>query len=74
MVSAVRLPPEIIEDARKNAQLSYRTIPKQIEYWYRLGKLAEENPDLPLGFIKGALEGRLEMENGDISPFKFRKS
>jgi hypothetical protein len=73
MTSAIRLPPEIIEDARKNAQLSYRTIPKQIEYWYRLGKLAEENSDLPLEFIKGAMQGRLEMENGDTSPFEFRK-
>jgi hypothetical protein len=74
MTTAVRLPQEVIEDARKNAQLSCRTIPKQIEYWYRLGKLADENPDLPMEFIKGALEGRLEMESGDISPFEFRKS
>jgi hypothetical protein len=74
MTTAVRLPPEIIEDARKNAQLSCRTIPKQIEYWYRLGKLADENPDLPLEFIKGALEGKMEMEGGDISPFEFRRS
>jgi hypothetical protein len=74
MTTAVRLPPEVLEDARKNAQLSCRTIPKQIEYWYRLGKLADENPDLPMGFIKGAMEGRLEMESGDISPFEFRNS
>jgi hypothetical protein len=73
MTSAVRLAPEIIEDARKNARLSCRTIPKQIEYWYRLGKLTEENPDLPLAFIKGAMQGRLEMENGETSPFEFRK-
>ncbi|GHV17983.1 hypothetical protein FACS189493_6650 [Spirochaetia bacterium] len=74
MTTAIRLPPEIIEDARKNAQIGCRTIPKQIEYWYRLGKLADENPDLPMEFIKGALEGRLEMESGDVSPFEFRKS
>jgi hypothetical protein len=73
MTSAVRLPPEILEDARKNAQLSCRTMPKQIEYWYRLGKLADENSDLPMEFIKGVLEGRLEMDGGDVSPFEFRK-
>ena len=72
MTVAVRLPPEIIEDARKNAQLNCRTTPEQIEYWYRMGKLADENPDLPMEFIKGALEGRLEMENGELSPFEFR--
>jgi hypothetical protein len=73
MTNAVRLPREIIEDARKNAQITYRTIPKQIEYWYRMGKLADENPDLPMEFIKGALAGKAEMENGDVSPFEFRK-
>ncbi|MDR3238428.1 MAG: hypothetical protein LBT84_07985 [Spirochaetia bacterium] len=44
-----------------------------IEYWYRLGKIAEENSELPLDFIKGALEGKREMETGDVSPFEFRK-
>ncbi|GHU91056.1 hypothetical protein FACS189476_11590 [Spirochaetia bacterium] len=50
------------------------TTAEQIEYWYHLGKLADENPDLPMEFIKGALEGKLEMEGGDVSPFEFRKS
>jgi hypothetical protein len=54
--------------------MTYRTIPKQIEYWYRMGKLADENPDLPMEFIKDALAGKVEMENGDVSPFEFRKS
>jgi hypothetical protein len=74
MTTAVRLPPDVLEDARKNAELSCRTTPEQIEYWYRLGKLADENPDLPMAFIKGAMEGRLELESGDVSPFEFRKS
>jgi hypothetical protein len=39
-----------------------------------MGKLADENPDLPMEFIKGALAGKGELENGDVSPFEFRKS
>ena len=73
MSVAVRLSEEIVNDAQKYATLSLRSVPKQIEYWYRLGKLADENPDLPLEFIKGALEGKLEMEHGDVSDFVFRQ-
>jgi hypothetical protein len=74
MAVAVRLPEEIVKDAQKYASLSLRSVPKQIEYWYRLGKLTDENPDLPLDFIKGVLEGRLEMEQGEVSVFSFRSA
>ncbi|GHV84151.1 hypothetical protein AGMMS50212_14910 [Spirochaetia bacterium] len=73
MAVAVRLPESVVNDARRFADLSYRTIPKQIEYWYYLGKLADENPDLPAAFIKGILEGKQEIENGEVTPFEFRK-
>jgi hypothetical protein len=72
MAVAVRLSEEIVKDAQKYASLSLRSVPKQIEYWYRLGKIADENPDLPLDFIKGILEGKQEMEGGEVSAFSFR--
>jgi hypothetical protein len=71
MAVAVRLPEEIVRDAQKYASLSLRSVPKQIEYWYRLGKIADENPDLPLDFIKGTLEGKMEMDRGEVSAFSF---
>ena len=74
MSVAVRLPAEIVADAQKHAELSLRSVPKQIEYWYRLGKMAEENADLPLSFIKASLEGKLEMERDEVSDFEFRKA
>lgn len=73
MSVAVRLSEEIVHDAQKYAELNFRSVPKQIEYWYRLGKIADENPDLPLAFIKGVLEGKLEMERGEVSAFEFTK-
>jgi hypothetical protein len=72
MAVAVRLSEEIVKDAQKYASLSLRSVPKQIEYWYRLGKIADENPDLPLDFIKGVLEGKQELEGGEVSAFSFR--
>ena len=73
MAVAVRLSESIVNDAHRFADLSYRTIPKQIEYWYYFGKLADENPDLPASFIKGVLEGKQEMENGEVVPFEFKR-
>lgn len=29
--------------------------PKKIEYWARIGKLADENPGLPLGFVRDTI-------------------
>jgi hypothetical protein len=73
MVSnAVRLSEEILDAAIACAPLNSRSVPKQIEHWAKIGKIAEENPDLPYEFIKGILEAKNEMERGDISEFIFR--
>jgi len=53
-------------DARRHASVNNRSIPDQIEYWSRIGKLAEENPDLPYEFIKGILLGLQEIKDGDV--------
>lgn len=33
----------------------------------QLGKLGEENPDLPIGFVKDVLVSLQEVEAGDVS-------
>ena len=71
--NAVRLSDEIMKAAGTYALLNSRSIPKQIEHWAKIGRIAEENPDLPYEFIKGVLEGKSEIENGEISEFKYRK-
>jgi len=71
--NAVRLCEEVMESAAAYAPGNSRSVPKQIEHWVKIGKLAEENPDLPYSFIKDALEAKLEMERGDVSTFNFRK-
>ena len=75
MLSAqsVKLSPQVVFDAKKNAVLENRSVPKQIEYFYQMGKIAFENPDLPMGFIKGAMAGALEIEDADVSDFEFRR-
>ena len=71
MATAIKLSDELIKDAAINGKAQHRSTPKQIEYWARLGKIAEENPDLPLGFIKGIVIGKEEINAGDVSEYEF---
>lgn len=71
--NAVRLSEEIMKAATTCAPVNSRSVPKQIEHWAKIGKIAEENPDLPYSFIKGVLEAKNEIEHGDVSEFSFRK-
>jgi hypothetical protein len=69
---AVKLSADILNVAKTCATLNSRSIPKQIEHWAKIGKIAEENPDLPYEFITGVLEGFKEIERGETTPFEFR--
>ncbi len=71
MNTAVRLSEEIIQQARIRSEVMERSIPKQIEYWAKIGKIAEENPDLPYTFIKDVLLGQQEAANDHLAPYRF---
>lgn len=71
MSKAIKLSDELIHDAAVNGKAQHRSTPKQIEYWARIGKIADENPDLPLSFIKGLLTGLEERKAGDVSVYQF---
>lgn len=70
MAKAIKLSDELVNDATAHAKAQHRTPPRQIEYWARIGKIAEENPDLPLGFVKDILVGMEEAEAGDVTEYK----
>jgi len=71
MAVTIKLSDELVGDARAYAKLEHRTPPKQIEHWARLGKIAEENPDLPFNFIREILLSHKEAEQGQLEPYKF---
>lgn len=51
----VKLSESLVAQAKRYAQAQHRTVPKQIEYWSQIGKIAEENPDLPFNMIRDIL-------------------
>ena len=71
MPSVVKLSDALINDARPYANAMHRSIPKQIEYWARLGKAAEENPDLPISMIQDIFVSLEEANAGNFQPYKF---
>lgn len=69
--TTVKLSEKLINEARRYGSVCSRSTPKQIEHWSRIGKIAEENPDLSYDFIKGIMLAKLEVEDGEVAPYKF---
>ena len=55
---AVRISLEMYNLARMTAEGINRSTSGQVEYWARLGRAAENNPDLPIDFIKDILASK----------------
>lgn len=51
----VKLSENLVEQAKAYGQIEHRSVPKQIEYWSQIGKVAQENPDLPFSMIREIL-------------------
>ena len=51
----VKLSNNLVDQAKRYAIIQHRSLPKQIEYWSQIGKIAEENPDLPYAMIRDIL-------------------
>jgi hypothetical protein len=64
----VKLSEELVAQAKRYAQTQHRSVPKQIEYWSQIGRIAEENPDLPFSVIRDIL---LADQEEPVGEYKF---
>jgi len=71
MATAVRVSDSLLREARLVSSVEKRSVTGQIEYWAKIGKCAEENPDLTYHLIKDILFGLEELEQGEVSEYKF---
>ena len=69
--TTIKLSDKLINEARRYGIVCSRSTPKQIEYWARIGKIAEDNPDLSYDFIKGILIAKQEVDDGETTPYQF---
>ena len=55
MAINVKLSESLVEQAKLYASIEHRSVPKQIEYWSQIGKIAADNPDLSFATIRTLL-------------------
>lgn len=70
MSTAIRINDSLYQDAKELATAEFRSVPEQIEYWATIGKLALENPDLPIEFIRDVMIAKREQKS---ELFEFKK-
>ena len=51
----MKLSENLVQQAKVFGSVEHRSVPKQIEYWSQIGKIAQENPDLPFSLIREIL-------------------
>ena len=65
MAVALKLSDALVEDAKVVGAAEHRSVPKQIEYWSQIGRIAAENPDLPFSVIRDILVADQEAPVGE---------
>lgn len=68
---AVRISDKLINDAKIQSKVENRSLTGQIEYWAKIGKIAEENPDLPYTLLKEILIGLEQLDSGQGIEYTF---
>ena len=71
MTTAVRVSDKLVREAKLFSSVDKRSLTGQIEHWARVGKCAEENPDLTYSLIKEILIGLEELQQGESSEYTF---
>jgi hypothetical protein len=71
MAQSVRLSDTLVKQAKAVGEVMSRSGAGQIEYWAKIGKIAEENPDLSYEFIRDSLLAKAEIDNGLVDDYEF---
>jgi len=71
MSVAVKLSDDVVDAARIQSRIDQRSLGAQLSYWAKLGRVAEENPDLPFSFIHEVMLSHAEAEDGQLEPYIF---
>jgi len=64
MAISVRLDDGFVAHAKVHAEAEHRSVPKQIEYWARIGQIMMDNPDLPYEFVRESILASEEVKQG----------
>ena len=70
-VTTLRLEDTVRKRVQARALAKRRSLSEQMKYYLFLGMVAEDNPDLPLLFIKDLLEAKEEVLVGLSVPYRW---
>ena len=71
--TSIRIDQTLYDLARSEAAAEHRSIAGQVEYWATVGRVALDNPDLPVSFIAESLASLAEQREAAV-PFVPRSS
>lgn len=69
--TAVKIDSSIVESAKVYGVAASRSATKQIEYWAKIGKIAQDNPDLTFEDITDILLSMAQVKAGNTTPYNF---
>lgn len=69
--TSIRIDQTLFDKAAIIGKALNRTTPKQIEHWAKIGKMMEDNPDLPYEFVEQAIIAQAEKEAGELEAYHF---
>lgn len=69
--TSIRIDQTLFDKAAIMGKALNRTTPKQIEHWAKIGKMMEDNPDLPYEFVEQAIIAQAEKEAGELEAYHF---
>lgn len=69
--TTIKIDNDIVTQAKTYGKAENRSTTKQVEYWARIGKIAQDNPDLNYGDITGILLGIAQVKSGMTTAYKF---
>ena len=64
MATNVKLSDDLVKAAGRIAAIEHRSIPKQIEFYFKIAAIAEANPELSFTLIKEILKSDTEATSG----------
>ena len=68
---AIRISDALVREAKLRAKVENRSLTGQIEYWVKIGKIAEENPDLSYNLIKELLIGIEQLDSDKGKEYQY---
>ncbi len=71
MSTVVRISDQLANDAKRRSKVEQRSMTAQLEYWVKIGKAGEDNPDLTFALLEEIMISRSEIESSQGEEYVF---